>query len=242
MVAIAFEGCASRAAFHAGVAAALLEEGLKFELCGGSSSGALCAAAVAAGTGPRLPETIRTLAGCSIVSLRRARENRTIFDLHSMIKRVCQAGLESFDLRQSPAEAIVVATRVPDLRPVFFSSREEPDFLLPLLASCFLPVLQTRTIRIRGELLFDGMIADNLPIEALVERGAREVIAVVNEHDGTAAKNARLRRWKPWHPAAKVHVIHPRKQLEIGRWDFSPDRIARAIDEGLGAGRQFLGV
>src|SRR5580658_3753713 len=49
MLAIAFEGCACRAAFHAGVSAALAEAGMGFALAAGSSSGSLCAAGVAAG-------------------------------------------------------------------------------------------------------------------------------------------------------------------------------------------------
>lgn len=240
MVAIAFEGCACRAAFHAGVATALIDGGLELELAAGSSSGALCATAVAAGRGTQLPDIFRALAGRSIVSVRRALQNRTLFDLQHLVQFALSMALESFDLRKLPGEAIVVATRARDLAPLFFSSREESDFLGPLLGSCFLPILQNRPIRVRGDLLLDGMIADNLPIEHLVARGAREIIAIVNSADGTAAKTARLRSWHPWSPVAKVHVIHPLKELEIGRWDFSRDHIERAIDAGIERGRAFL--
>jgi predicted acylesterase/phospholipase RssA len=71
MIAIAFEGCACRAAFHAGVCAALAEGNIALDLASGASSGSLCAAAVAAGRGAQLPAMWRALAGRKVVSLRR---------------------------------------------------------------------------------------------------------------------------------------------------------------------------
>src|SRR2546423_1355647 len=87
-----------------------------------------------------------------------------------------------------------------------------------------------------GSLIAVGLVA-SLPLEALVERGAREVIAVTTRTDGTALKTPWRRNWRPrvdarFDPSARVrvHVIHPRTPLAIRSWDFSPDAIARAID------------
>jgi predicted acylesterase/phospholipase RssA len=238
MLAIAFEGCACRAAFHAGVAAALDEEGFHFPLASGSSSGALCAAATAAGAAQRLPATFRALAGSSIVSWTRMVSNRTPCDMRVILDRALNLTLDDFDLRNAPGEAIVGTTRASTMTPLYFSSREEEDFRTPLLGSCFLPLVQAHPVRHRGELLIDGMITDNLPIEALVERGATHIVAVVNEHNGTAAKSARLRVWHPWSPSAHVYVVHPQSPLRIGRWDFSAVPLERAIEEGFARGRE----
>jgi predicted acylesterase/phospholipase RssA len=246
MLAIAFEGCACRAAFHAGVAAALAECALPFALTAGASSGSLIAVGLAAGRGAELPATWRALAGRSIVSLRRLLHNRSPFDMSHLVRTTLQSafGGPTADLRAHRVEALVTATRLRDLGRVIFSTREEPDMLPPLLASCFLPLLYGRTVRVRGQLLVDGGLVDNLPLEALVERGARELIAVTTRADGTALKTPWRKRWRPHvDPAsgARVHVIHPRAPLAIGSWDFSPDAINRAIDDGYESARRFLG-
>ncbi len=246
MLAIAFAGCACRAAFHAGVAAALAERELPIALTAGASSGSLIAVGLAAGRGTQLPAIWRALAGRSIVSLRRLVHNRSPFDMSHLVRTTLEAALggPTADLRAHRVEALVTATRLRDLRRIIFSTREEPDMLPPLLGSCFFPLLYGRTIRVRGQLLVDGGLVDNLPLEALVERGARELIAVTTRPDGTALKTPWRKRWRPQvDPAsrARVHVIHPRTPLAIKSWDFSPDAIARAVDDGYDAGRRFLG-
>jgi NTE family protein len=241
MLAIAFEGCACRAAFHAGVAAGLAEGGLAFPLAAGASSGSLCAAGVAAGRSAELPSVFASLAGRSIVSLRRILANRSPFDMSHLVRTTLRERLGDLDLRSAPGEALVTATRLPDLRTLLYSSREEPDLLLPLLGSCFVPVLYGRTVRHRGALLVDGGLTDNLPIAPLVARGADEVIAVVARADGTAMKRPGRARWRPAAKGARVHVVAPARELEIRAWDFEPSRVARAVDAGYAAARTFLG-
>ena len=145
------------------------------------------------------------------------------------------------DLRAHPVEALVTATRLRDLGRIIFSTRHEPDMLPPLLGSCFFPLLYGRTVRVRGQLLVDGGLVDNLPLEALVERGARDIVAVTTRPDGTALKTPWNKRWRPRADGATVHVIHPRAPLAIKSWDFSPDAIARAIDAGYDSARRFVG-
>jgi NTE family protein len=246
MLAVAFEGCACRAAFHAGVAAALSERALPIALTAGASSGSLIAVGVAAGRGAELPAIWRALGGRSIVSWRRMVHNRSPFDMSHLVRTTLEATLggASADLRAHPVEALVTATRLRDLGRIVFSTRQEPDMLPPLLGSCFFPVLYGRPVRVRGQLLVDGGLVDNLPLEALAERGAREILAVTTRADGTAHKTPWRKRWRPQldaGSATRVHVIHPRAPLAIKSWDFAPDAIARAIDDGYDAARRFLG-
>lgn len=242
MLAVAFEGCACRAAFHAGVAAALTEARLPIALTAGASSGSLIAVGVAAGRGAQLPAVWRRLAGRSIVSFRRVMQNRSLFDMSSLVRGALEESLAAVggtaDLRAHTIEALVTATRLRDLRTRLFSTKEEPDMIAPLLASCFLPLLYGRTIRVRGELLVDGGLSDNLPLEALVARGARDIIAVVTRPDGTALKTPWRNRWIPRADGARVRVIRPSRPLEIRSWDLDGDRMARAIDEGYARGRE----
>jgi NTE family protein len=241
MEAIVFEGCACRAAFHAGVAAALVESGVALSLAAGASSGSICAAAVAAGRAAELPERFRALGGRSIVSLRRALWNRSVFDMSHLVRGSLREAFGALDLRAGPGEAVIAATRARDFAPRLFSSREEPDLLAPILGSCFVPVLYGRPVRVRGEWLIDGGFTNNLPLEPLVARGARDVIAVVTSHEGVALKSPRRTRWRPVAHGARVHVIHPRRPLAVRSWDLDRDRMARAIDEGYARGREFAG-
>src|SRR5581483_5271732 len=210
---VAFEGCACRAAFHAGVAAALEEARLPVTLTAGTSSGSLCAAGMAAGRGRELPTLWRALVDA----------------------------LDGVDLRDRAIEALVVATRLRDWQPVVFSSRTEAGLVEPILGSCFLPPFYGRAIRVDGDLLLDGGFTDNLPIEALAARGADDVIAVVASHRGTALKSPLRPRWRPTADGTRVHVIHPERPLEIGAWDFSAARMDRALDAGYRRGRAFVG-
>ena len=120
MIAIAFEGCACRAAFHAGVAAALDDAGKKFPLAAGSSSGSLIAAGVAAGRASELPSVWRSLAGRRVLQLRHVRVNRSIFDMSRLVRSTLRAQLGDGDLRRAPGEALVTATRLRDLGRVVF--------------------------------------------------------------------------------------------------------------------------
>jgi predicted acylesterase/phospholipase RssA len=242
MLGLAFEGCACRSAFHAGVAAALAEGGVAPAITAGSSSGSLCAAAVAAGRAAELPSIWRRLANRRIWSLRRVFWNRSIFDMSHLVRTALEETLGGVDLRQRPVEALAMATRVRDLRSIAYSSREEPDFIQPLLGSCFFPVFYGRTIRIRGELMLDGGLTDNLPVERLAARGCDEVVAVVTQPDGTALKRPGRRGWRPQAAGARVHVVHPLRPLRLGSWDLDGERMFHALDEGYAAGRAFVGA
>jgi NTE family protein len=241
MLGLAFEGCACRSAFHAGVAAALTDGGIVPAVTAGSSSGSLCAAGVAAGRGAELPRIWSSLGGRRMWSLARLWWNRSIFDMSHLVRTALEATLGGVDLRKRPVEALAVATRARDLKTIAYSSHEEPDFIPPLLGSCFFPLFYGRIIRVRGELVLDGGLTNNLPVERLAERGCDEVIAVVTQPDGTALKRPGRRGWRPSARGARVHVVHPRRRLEIGSWDFDRGRMGRALDEGYAAGRAFLG-
>ncbi len=233
-----FEGCACRAAFYAGVAAAVSESKLPIAITAGTSSGTLPAVALAAGVAHKLPGVFRSVAGRPLVSLKRALWNRTIFDFSHLLRTTIEQNLDKPDLRAAKVEALVVATRLKGLVRAVFSSREEPSMLEPMLASCFFPVFYGRTVRLRDAVHIDGGFVDNLPVELLVERGATEIVAVVPDAAGLSFKDLRRRSWKPEVRGARLRVVHPRRPLELGSWDLDRDRVERAIDEGYACGRE----
>ncbi len=241
MLGLAFSGCAFRAAFHAGVAAALAEARLPVVKVAGASSGSVCAAAYAAGLGAALPDRWLDVAGRSIFQPRRLLQNRSPFDMSRLLRTTLRRTLGAGDLRAHPVEALVTATRLPDLGRVVFSSHAEADFVEPVLASCFLPVIYGRPVLLRRRAWLDGGARDNLPIELLVERGCTDVIASVHRADGLVLKSLRRRRWRPTLSGARLSIIQPERPIDVGSWDPHPERLARAIDEGYRAGRIFVG-
>lgn len=240
MLAIAFEGCACRAAFHTGVAAALAEAKLTADFTAGASSGSLCAAAVAAGKGEQLPQMWRELSGQSVVSWRRLWWNRSPFDMSYIVRSALTKHLGSLDLRQHPTEALIVATRLRTFSRRVYSSRHEPDLIEPLLGSCFIPILYGRPVRVGDDWLVDGGAVDNLPVELLAERGAKEIIAVVTSASGTVNKTPLHKRWRPMVHGAKLHLVMPSQPLAIRSWDFDESRMNQAIDEGYRQGRALI--
>ena len=243
MLAIVYEGCGCRAAFHAGVTEALAAGGITPTLALGASSGSLCAAAVAKGRGADLATIWSTFSGRSVLSMKRLRKNRSPFDMGTILREGIAGFLGAGDLRDAPGEAIVTATRLPDFARRVYSSRDESDFTPALLGSCFVPLIYGNYIRHRGELLVDGGVVDNLPIELAAERGATDIICVTPRPSGLAIKTPRRRAWKPRLPAgatARLHVIHPAEPLQIASWDLDRDRMLHAIDAGRAAGLRFL--
>lgn len=216
------------------------ELGLAPSLAAGASSGSIVAAAIAAGRGAALSELWLTTAGRSVVSWRRALANRSPFDMSTIVRDALRASLGAGDLRAAAGEALCTVTRLSDLGAEVRSSRREPDYVQAVLGSCFFPVLYGRAIRLDGRLVVDGGFADNLPVRALVARGADVVVAVVPSHDGTALPRAFKARVRPEAMTrdATVVTIAPARPLAIRAWDLDAARMREAIAAGRAAAEQ----
>ncbi len=228
-------------AFHAGVAGALSDGGVRPDKVSGASSGSVVAGAVAAGLGADLPRLFFRFAGRSIVSLRRLLWNRSLFDMSHLVRHALRDTLGDGDLRQKPVEALVPVTRVPSLTTTVLSSHQERDMVEVILGSCYIPVLYGRPIRLGKDWVLDGGWGDNLPLDALARRGCDDIIAVVVSADGSARRTVSHRGWKPTVDGARLSVIRPSRPLALKSWDLSADRARQAIDDGYAAGRAFLG-
>ncbi|HVV87637.1 MAG TPA: patatin-like phospholipase family protein [Kofleriaceae bacterium] len=242
-IAVVFEGCACRSAFHAGVGAELAKAGLPIAIAAGASSGSIIATGLAAGLGPELPALWDEVGGRSIVSWRRLLHNRSPFDMSTIVHDAVRKAIGGGDLRAHPVEALVTATRLRDLRTLVLSSHEEADFVLAVLGSCFFPVFYGRTVRLRGELVIDGGATDNLPIAAAAARGARTILAVVASADATAFVRLFAPRVRPEELApdgVRVLTIHPREPLAIGSWDLDRGRMRAAVAAGRVAAARAL--
>ncbi len=243
MQAIVFEGCGCRAAFFAGVAAELNAAGMRFPIAAGASSGSLCAAAIAAGRAAELPSLWRELSGRSVLSLRRMLQNRSIFDMSTIVRNGIVDLLGTGDLRNAPGEAIAAVTVMPRFTTEFLSSRREPNMINVLLGSCFIPGIYGRWITHQRRILFDGGMRNNLPVEAATAAGATDIICVVSRPYPTTNKHPLQPRWRPAPPPgsqATIRVIHPLAPLAVQSWDLDRSNVVAAIQAGRTAAAAFL--
>lgn len=243
MIAVVVEGCANRAAFACGVAAELDAAGLRPPLIAGASSGSIVAAAWAAGRAAELPALWGAVAGQPIVRWRDAVANRSPFAMSAIVGDALRGALGGGDLRAAPGEALCTAVRVRDRATLTLSSRREPDFVRAVLGSCFVPVLYGRPVRIDGALVVDGGARDNLPVGAVVARGATTVIAVVPAADGTARPVVLGPRVAPATlapPGVRVVTIHPPAPLAVRPWTLDAAAMRAAVAAGRAAARAAL--
>jgi predicted patatin/cPLA2 family phospholipase len=178
--AIVVEGGAMRGVFSVGVLDVFLEEGFQpFDLAIGVSAGACNLASHLAGqdgrnrrayfhvmTQRRFIDPWRALRGASVVDL------DWLWDTLAVREPLDVAGI----LRSS-VELVVVGTSSRTGEPVYL--RPDASNLLDVLkASCALPLLYRPTILLDGDAVFDGGVADPIPVEEAYRRGARRILVV----------------------------------------------------------------
>jgi len=94
------------------------------------------------------------------------------------LRKILTNLIDEEKIRKSNIELIVSTVSLSEFKPIFKSVKEMPEGQVVdyLLASAALPVFQR--IEIDGKAYLDGGVYDNLPINTLIERGHKNVIAV----------------------------------------------------------------
>ncbi len=93
-------------------------------------------------------------------------------------RKLLNSMIDEDDIRNSGIELIVSTISLSDFKPIFKSVKEMPEGQVVdyILASAALPIFQR--IEIDGKVYLDGGAYDNLPINTLIERGHKNIIAV----------------------------------------------------------------
>ncbi len=177
---MAFGGGGMKAWAHLGVLEVLERYGLRPDVMAGCSSGALVAAYYAAGFSLQdlksLMQEHRTSALFSLrfdgVGLLSAEDFREFLTGH----------LGDLQLEDLETPLNIICTDLDSGREVVLSQGPIVD---ALIATTAIPGLFS-PVRLRGRLLIDGGLTNNVPVSALVNRGARYTIAV-RLHEGVTA-------------------------------------------------------
>lgn len=269
-LAFVLSGGGARGALQAGALRALLEADIRPDLLVGTSIGAVNAAYLAVhgislDTVDRLIATWHEAAGADLLPTNYLRLTMRVLANYS--RRQPDPRLRDFfvahglspDLRFEQIQGVRLILVAADLNNsclALYGTDPQQTLLEGLLASTALPPWM-RPIEKDGRLLIDGGVLSTLPIQAALEQGAREIIAldlidlrvaqVVNNELGAIL--AKLMNTVERHQAdleialarargVPVHHIPLQGERPVMIWDFS--RTAELVERGYDLTRQAL--
>jgi predicted patatin/cPLA2 family phospholipase len=183
-----------RGIFAAGVLDAFLAQGrTAFDHCIGVSAGAVNLAAFLAGQQGRNHSVI-TDYSCrpEFISLARFVRGGHWLDLDwlwAITIRECRLDLARF--AANPVPLTVVATRVSDGQAAYLKGNAA-ELEQQIKASCSVPLVYRDFVRIGGEAMTDGGVADSIPVRHAYEQGAREITVVLSRPLGYRKRAPRL--------------------------------------------------
>jgi predicted acylesterase/phospholipase RssA len=237
----AFEGCAGRAAFHAGAAAELIAGGVRPVCATGASSGAIVAAMVADGQAERLPDVWMAASGQPIFRPRRLLRAGWPWAMSTIVGDALEA---LFGDRRLGDVELPVGIPVTYLTPSgrrrrLLTGDDDVTVVEAVLGSCFIPGPYSRWIRVDGRVAWDGAWDVRTPIDGAFRLGASRVFALVTNpagdlfhgFPGTAVE-----------PPPACEIIAPDAPLPVGAWDTDPVRVRGALEAGRAAARRRLGA
>jgi predicted acylesterase/phospholipase RssA len=237
---IAFEGCAGRAAFSAGVATRLHELGILPTLAAGASSGSIVAAFASADRVGDLEEAWMSGAGRPAFQPRAILEARWPFRMSDLVGDAVRSIFGRLRLDQLPNPVAIPITLVGLSGRVRRTlTRQDPVPVVDaVLGSCFIPGPYSRIIRIDGRAAFDGAWQFRIPLQDAKALGARRIIAVCGHPRQTLAAGFPFVRHLPL--PGNCRLIQPRAPLPLGPYDTNIDRIRDAIRRGRESAEVFV--
>ncbi|QTL99049.1 patatin-like phospholipase family protein [Iocasia frigidifontis] len=249
MYGLVLEGGGSKGAYQIGAYRAIKELGFKIDAVSGTSIGALNGAMIAQGKEEEAYELWYNIKPSRIFNvedrylqelknfdfnqhnilyfLKRAKEilNNRGLDI-SLIRGLLEKNIDEKVLRESAIELGIVTVNLSDMEPLELFIDDIPDGKIVdyLIASAYFPAFKLE--KLDGKLLIDGGFYDNLPINMLVSRGYKEIIAVRTYGLGRTRKldydNTRIRYITPQEDLGRILDFsnnRAKKNLQLGYHD-----------------------
>lgn len=240
-------GGGARGAYEVGVMRAIRELGIEITAVCGTSIGAINGALFAQGSieeacrmwyDIRLENIIKSSAqfGKNLLSISNLASLVTevknggidVSPLENLLKEV----IDEEKLRSSEVDFGLVSVSLTNKKAMSFFKNEIPQGKIHeyLIASASLPIFKTKSIG--GEKFADGGLADNMPIDLLIKKGIRNIIAV--DVRGVGIKRETL--------TAGVNLIEIKcGKPYVGTMDFNSGGIRASIDEGYFEAKKVMG-
>lgn len=255
--AIALGGGGAKGGYEIGVWRALKEEGLKYNAVSGTSVGALNGALMAMGDLEKADELWRNIRYSQVIDVD-DREMGRVFEkdvkageirplLRKAIRIVREGGfdvtplrellkkyIDTDRIRESDVDFVIVTYSLTDRREVIADVRRLPDGEMAdmLLASAYFPAFRNEPLA-GGKRYTDGGVSDALPINPLIDRGYKNIIAV--RLSGGMGRERTVRR----NPGVTVDYIEPKRGLG-NVMDFSPEHSKYNLDLGYYDAKRFV--
>jgi predicted acylesterase/phospholipase RssA len=217
-----FSGGSARCIFQIGAVETLYELGIRPAATLGVSGGAWNAAAVATGNWRRLRTYWRFFCRMPYVDLRNLAREHSPF----IWSRIHERAFTRYVGVNFQLPVYIGMTRLRDRSNLIFDLRESTDPFRLLLASNYLPPFYTHPLDVEGERYGDGGWTNNIPYEALFERGCDAVAVMTMKGESEGGLHRHNDDYE--HEIApqyrdRVVVIRPRHRLPLGfverRWD-----------------------
>ena len=201
MLGLALEGGGAKGAFHMGAVKALLEEGYHFDGVAGTSIGAVNGAVIVQGDfelgyswWEKMENSLlfdidqtqiekimnkkidKEVVGYLTSKIKDIIENRGLDT--SRMREVLSTLVKEEKIRSSQMDLGIVTVSVSDLKPLELYKEDIPEGMMVsyLMASANLPVFKIEPIE--GKFYIDGAFYDNCPINMLIRKGYKEIIAI----------------------------------------------------------------
>lgn len=201
MYGLVLEGGGAKGAYHIGALKALKELDIEIEAVAGTSIGAMNGAMFVQGKldlaydywynistskvldieDKYLSELLSLSINQNNISyfIKKAKEvlqNRGLDN--SFIKEILRNNIDEEELRKSEIDFAIVTLSLSDLKPLelFIDQIPQGKVVDYIMASSYLPAFKMQ--RIDGKILIDGGFYDNLPLNTLLNRGYKKIIAI----------------------------------------------------------------
>ena len=254
--AIALGGGGAKGGYEIGVWRSLKEEGLKYNAVSGTSVGALNGAMMAVGSLEKAEELWRNIKFSQVMDVDDDEMSR-VFDknvktseIRPLLRRalnIVRGGgfdvtplrnlldkyIDSDGIRNSEVDFLAVTYSLTDKREVVAEVKKLPDDEMRdmLLASAYFPAFKNEPLT-GGKRFTDGGVSDALPINPLIDRGYKDIIAI-----RLAGGLGRERYVRPRRDVT-VRYITPKRRLG-NVMNFSPEQANYNITLGYYDAKRF---
>ena len=264
MIAMVLEGGGMRGLFTAGALDALMDHGIKIGRCYGVSAGACNMISYYSGQRGRNRKVNVTFAGDKrYMSWGNLIREGGYFSEEMMFHKIPEK-LLPFDYeayRKADPDCYAVATSMLSGHPVYLKLPADlKTGYKPILASMSLPLIST-PVKLNGDLLLDGGLADPIPAEKALKDGCGKLLIVLTRQKGyVKSPESTLALSKIWYhdypsllrtmerrhtvynaetafvetleAEGKAVVIRPPRPVEVGRTEKDPRKLDALYAEG----------
>jgi len=178
----------------------------------------------------------RSMAKTPVVAAQYLRTERSPFGMSYVLREALRRFLPEEKLRDTKAELLVATTHAKRFLTgkkdalVVHSNRERSDMHEVIVASCYIPIIYARIPELDGEVHLDGGASDNTLVDALADRGAKDITVITPFPEGRIARTLFSREKPPRPPrGVRLRLIFPEKPLRQRHFDFTPEPLEEAL-------------